>query len=141
MALGERARGLLAAICLVAFGSWAGARYDWQRLPRYVEGSLTGRGRSSAAERATGSGFWFDRGYPAFLEAIRAATPPGVSVAVSVPERPPAYFYQAEFTLAPRRVVTLKDAASSEYVAWYRSEADVPGRSSMRIPGGVLVRR
>ena len=134
-------RHRLAFICLIVFGLVGLSRYDWRNLPRFVRGALRGEDASSAQARAAGTGFWFDRDYPAFLEAVRAATPPRSTVAVALPKRPPAYLYQAVYTLAPRRVVTVQDALTAEYAAYFKVEAPVPARAAIRVPGGFLLRR
>jgi hypothetical protein len=117
------------------------SRYPWSRLPSFVQGGLRREGWSSAQARAAGTGFWFDRDYAAFLEAVRASTPPASAVAVVIPEEPPAYLYQAAFTLAPRRVVVLKDGLSPAYVAYYKEAGALSQAQGARIPFGVLVRR
>ncbi|MGH9399685.1 MAG: hypothetical protein ACRD00_04910 [Thermoanaerobaculia bacterium] len=138
--LGDSWRRRLAALCLTIFGVAGAARYDWRKLPRFLEGCLRGPRESTAQARASGTGFWFDRDYPAFLEALRKATPPDATIAVALPATPDVYLYQAVFTLAPRRVVALKDGASAGYVAYYR-DAALSQSQGLRIAGGVLVRR
>jgi hypothetical protein len=133
-------RRLLAAACLLTFALAAAARYEWRNLPRFLQGSLRWRSESDIKAGASGMSFWFDRDYASFLEAVLEATPSGATVAVGVPMRPPAYLYQAAFTLAPRRVVVLSDAASADYVAYYKDVPASPLRG-VRIAGGLLVRR
>lgn len=138
--LGQTWRRLVAALCLTVFGGMAAARYEWRKLPQFLAGSLSS-GRQSADEaRAKGTGFWFDRDYPAFLEAVRRATPPGATIAVAVPGTLDVYLYQAVFTLAPRRVVALQDGVSVGYAAYYK-DAALSQSGGIRIASGVLVRR
>jgi hypothetical protein len=131
-------RGVGAALLLV-FAADAAKRYDWRNLPRFVRETIRRGSASSDTARLAGTGFWFDRDYAAFLDAVRRATPSDATVAVAVPPRPPVYLYQAVFTLAPRHVVALEDASSGSYVAYYRDESALSLPRSRRIPGGVLV--
>jgi hypothetical protein len=133
-------RRFLAAACLLAFSLSAAARYEWRKLPQFITGSLRSRGQSADEARASGTGFWFDRDYPSFLEAVRRATPPDATIAVAVPETLDVYLYQAVFTLAPRRVVAFKDGASAGYTAYYK-DAALPQSGGTRIASGLLVRR
>jgi len=133
-------RRSLAAACLLAFALEAAARYEWRKLPQFVAGNLGLRGQSVDEARAKGTGFWFDRDYPAFLDAVRRATPPGATIAVAVPGTLDVYLYQAVFTLAPRRVVALEDGVSAGYAAYYK-DAALSQSGGIRIASGVLVRR
>jgi hypothetical protein len=126
---------------LLVLGAYAARHYEWRSLRRFARDAVRWDDASADAKRAGGTGFWFDHDYAAFLDAVRRATPPDATISVAVPARPPAYVYQAAFTLAPRRVVGLGLASAAPYVAYYRDETALSQPGSVRIPGGVLLRR
>ncbi len=95
-----------------------------QRLARGLAGDV--RPQSEAA------GFWFDPDYAAFLDDVKKRTPPDATVAVLVPLRPDLYRFQANYQLAPRRVVEERWKDEAGFIATYRTDA-------ARGPGGVPI--
>ena len=88
---------------------------------------------------AGSEGFWFDADYAAFLSDIRARTPETATVAVIVPRKPDLYVYQANYQLAPRRVVEERWKDEASYIATYRTEAARgPLDGARPITGGTL---
>lgn len=61
----------------------------------------------------------FDPDYGPFLEAVRDATPSGSSIALFPPGTSELYTYQANYLLAPRRLVHRDSLAEADYSAVY----------------------
>jgi hypothetical protein len=95
--------------------------------------------RGDPAYRPERMGFWFDARYLAFLDEVERRVPSttGVTVAVLVPRVPDLYRYQANYRLAPRRVVEERWKDEADVVATYETEA-ARGPGGDRIPGGWL---
>jgi hypothetical protein len=87
--------------------------------------------RGDPTYRPENMGFWFDADYLAFLDDLDRRLPktPALTVAVLVPRNPDLYRFQANYRLAPRRVVEERWKDEADVVATYRTEA---GRG----PGG-----
>jgi hypothetical protein len=84
-------------------------------------------------------GFWFDPEYLAFLEDVDRLVPKDASVAVLVPRRPDLYKYQANYRLAPRRVVDETRTDEADVVAIYKTEIGRFGESGgAAVTGGRL---
>ena len=83
----------------------------------------------------------FDPAYPAFVQAVRAATPEHATIALVTPRTTDLYVYRAVYGLIPRRVVGPEEWASSDYVAVYGPTASLPVQPGRPIPGGTLLRR
>ena len=82
-------------------------------------------------------GFWFDPEYALFLADLKARTPETATVAVIVPRRPDLYLFQANYQLAPRRVVEERWVGEASFVATYGPEA-ARGPGGRPIAGGTL---
>jgi hypothetical protein len=102
----------------------------WHRLARGLRGEIP-------ATRRDPAGFWFDPDYAAFLSDLKALTPANATVAVIVPRRPDLYLYQANYQLAPRRVVEERWKDEASFVATYWTEAG-RGPGGRPIAGGAL---
>jgi len=85
-------------------------------------------------------GFWFDPDYLGFLDEVGRRVPRAATVAVLVPPRPDLYKYQANYRLAPRRVVEERWLDEADVVATYKSEIG-RGPGGEAIPGGLLWKR
>ncbi len=88
--------------------------------------------RGEALPQRETTGFWFDPDYAAFLADVKRLTPEGSTIAVLVPRRPDLYLYQADYQLAPRRVVEERWKGEASFIATYRTE-------TARGPGGVPI--
>lgn len=86
--------------------------------------------------RLDGAGFDFDRAYGPFLYASDGAVPSGRNIAVAAPRTNELYTYQAAYTLAPRRVVTVADQA--RFLATYGRGAGHVRHGARPLPGGSL---
>lgn len=131
-------RARFAAVLLVLLGAGLVSPFrarDWlQRVARLRAGLSY-----SAPEPPPGpSAFAFDPRYAAFLEALRRATPPGATVALSTPAGE-LYLFEAAYRLAPRRIVPIAAAAQAGFVARYGAER--VGFGGILLPGGALERR
>jgi hypothetical protein len=104
----------------------------------WFAGSFSG----SPVPAGRGTGFWFDPGYAAFLEGVRARTPEDATVVLVAPSYPDVYVYQAAYRLSPRRVVGPDREREASWVAAYRYQyRDVGDPNVLAVPGGALFRR
>jgi hypothetical protein len=135
---GRRVRAGLAAICLVALAASLLSPHQpeatRERLSR-LRRALVGDPDSNY--RPESMGFWFDPDYVAFLDEVSRRVPRAATVAVLVPRRPDLYKYQANYRLAPRRVVEERWLDEADVVATYKSEIG-RGPGGEAIPGGLL---
>jgi hypothetical protein len=95
--------------------------------------------RGDPAYRSENMGFWFDGAYLAFLDDLDRRLPKttAVTVALLVPRRPDLYLYQANYRLAPRRVVEERWKDEADAIATYGTEAG-RGPGGEPITGGRL---
>ena len=95
--------------------------------------------RGEPSYRSENMGFWFDAQYLAFLDEVDRRVPKttALTVAVLVPRMPDLYRFQANYRLAPRRVVEERWKDEADVVATYRTEAD-RGPGGEAIQGGQL---
>ena len=82
-------------------------------------------------------GFWFDPAYLAFLDAVERRVPETATVIVLTPRTPDLYRYQANYRLAPRRVVEERWMNEADVVATYETEVG-RGPGGEEIPGGQI---
>jgi hypothetical protein len=120
---------LVLAACLVGSFEPAEALARGRRLARALAGEV--------APQRDGFGFWFDPDYAVFLADLKARTPETATVAVLVPRRPDLYLFQANYQLAPRRVVEERWVGEASFVAAYGSEA-ARGPGGRPLAGGTL---
>lgn len=123
-------RALAAAALVVLAVSLASPLQPSQTAARLrrLEAALSG----DAGHRSERMGFWFDPEFLAFLDDVDRRVAKTASVAVLVPKRPDLYRYQANYRLAPRRVVEEAWKDEADVVATYKTEI---GRG----PGGVAI--
>ena len=95
--------------------------------------------RGDPSYRAENMGFWFDSRFLAFLDELDRRIPKtaAVTVTVLVPRSPDLYKYQANYRLAPRRVVEERWKDEADVIATYQTEAG-RGPGGKAIPGGWL---
>ena len=95
--------------------------------------------RGDPLYRAENMGFWFDSRFLAFLDELDRRIPKtaAVTVTVLVPRSPDLYKYQANYRLAPRRVVEERWKDEADVIATYQTEAG-RGPGGEAIPGGWL---
>jgi len=95
--------------------------------------------RGDPSYRAENMGFWFDARFLAFLDEVDRRVPKttAVTVAVLVPRTPDLYRFQANYRLAPRRVVEERWKDEADVIATYGTEAG-RGPGGEAIPGGWL---
>jgi len=72
----------------------------------------------------------FDPDYGPFLEAVRDSTPSGSSIALFEPGTSDLYTFQANYLLAPRRLVHQDSLAEADYAAVY----GVAGSPGLPVP-------
>lgn len=95
--------------------------------------------RGDPSYRSENMGFWFDAQFLAFLDEVDRRVPKttAVTVAVLVPRTPDLYRFQANYRLAPRRVVEERWKDEADVIATYGTEA-ARGPGGEAIPGGQL---
>jgi hypothetical protein len=129
----RRVRAGLAAISLVVLGVSLLSPFQPAQTKARLE-RLGSALRGDPAYRPENMGFWFDYSYLAFLDEVERRVPKGtgVTVAVLVPRTPDLYRFQANYRLAPRRVVEERWMDEADVIATYKTEA---GRG----PGGEAI--
>ena len=128
---GRSVRAGLAAICLVVLAVSLVSPLEPEQT-RARLGRLRSALSGDPGYRSDLFGFWFDPEYLAFLEDVDRRAPKDATVAVLVPRRPDLYKYQANYRLAPRRVVEETRTDEADVVATYKTEI---GRG----PGGAAI--
>ena len=91
--------------------------------------------RGDPSYRPENMGFWFDPAYLAFLEEVARRAPETATVTVLTPRAPDLYRYQANYRLAPRRVVEERWADEADVAATYKTEMG-RGPGGEEVPGG-----
>ena len=127
MKTAAKAMALISLVLLLADEGSGFLRSPWRLR---LETLLVSANRTLEERRIEESRLPFDPDYGPFLEAVRNATPPGSTVALLAPGTNELYIYQANYLLAPRRLVGSDSLAEANYAAVYGTGA-VPGR---RIP-------
>src|SRR5262249_56625450 len=86
---------------------------------------LAGALRGDPSYRPENMGFWFDTEYLAFLDDVDRRLPKTttLTVAVLVPRTPDLYRFQANYRLAPRRVVEERWKDEADAIATYKTAA------------------
>jgi hypothetical protein len=134
----RRVRAALAAISLAVLGVSLLSPFQPAQTKARLE-RLRSALRGDPAYRSENMGFWFDYPYLAFLDEVDRRVPKGtaVTVAVLVPRSPDLYRFQANYRLAPRRVVEERWMDEADVIATYKTEAG-RGPGGEAIPGGWL---
>jgi len=133
---GKGGRFFVAVVSLLVLA--ASLTRSFEPAEAFARGRRLARGLGGeVAPQRDAAGFWFDPDYAAFLADLKALTPENATVAVIVPQRPDLYLYQANYQLAPRRVVGERSKDEASFIATYRSEA-ARGPGGRPIAGGAL---
>lgn len=136
-----RRKVLLGGLCLLVL--WFA---ELARLPaaqvKHELGLIT-RSPSLATEevRLRGAGFAFDPQYGVFLTAVRDLTPVDSTIAILFPAHNELYFYEASYTLAPRRLVRFEERPIAQFTALYSTEEVAPPPNAQRITHGFLLKQ
>lgn len=136
-----RFKDLVGGICLLVVWFTEVARLPWAQVKHEL--GLIARSSSLATEgvRLRGAGFAFDPPYGVFLTAVRNLTPGDSTIAVLFPPHNELYFYEASYTLAPRRLVRFEESPSAQFTAVYAPEQVAPPLNAQKIPYGFLLRK